>query len=213
MSQKTVLFADIPFGHRFCHRRLGQVGAIYVRITGLMARCEVSDGGGSLRPGAIVNFENHEEVRELKDKFSPEQIGQYAHLTKDEAVETLKSIGDKLLKSGVGEVKVESDGADTFINIENWGIALRPDFYTTKSLLGDIAHGGWVIEASKVVNNYPHEPDDVDVESISKVLPVGQAVAEALKAIFAMQLDIQLENDGIGRFLQEEEEALIGGIQ
>ena len=64
----------------------------------------------------------------------------------------------------------------------------------------------YILEVTKVVSNYPHEPDDVDIEEISDHGSLEGAIKNALLAIVANEIDHTIENISMETFLEGEHE-------
>lgn len=91
--------------------------------------------------------------------------------------------------------------------IDGW-ISIRLCELEVKTIGRKETTDGLMVEVTVVQNNYPHEPDDVDVVEIASFHSVNSAVHKAFNLWFSNQLDHVLENIGITKMLAEDEEMM-----
>ena len=101
-------------------------------------------------------------------------------------------------------IELHDEGELTF---DGW-VSIRAE--DRKVCIKSIAHTRvivatrYILEITKVNNNYPFEPDDVDTEELSHHKTVEDAIKNALLVIVENHLDHVIENINMESFLAEE---------
>jgi hypothetical protein len=100
--------------------------------------------------------------------------------------------------------KIEGEEDEQMVEIDHW-IYIAPTTIEKPTILGTLKMPGLMVQVEVVEHNYPREPDWIDVVDVEACTHPSMAVKRAFGIWFETMVENVIENHGITRMIEEEE--------